>query len=402
MTYSFILRRSASHSSVRGRRNHGRQPSPSVRTQTITSQAEALPITSTNLSDPFLDTTTSTKPTSAKPLRAAPALTSQPSGKLANRRRQPLSNNTASPTPTPAVPVPRSNRRTVNANANANHPVNNAGPNSTISRSDPAPSHMPLRLRQPRLRPIPTPKRSLTSPAPSVDFPICDDMTEVGDHDQYQSDLDFDNDTSTDFDTDMDINTPPVTPTRPARVRPALYTSQKIHFPVYDDGPRTAPLSSATTAFPFSGYNNKTVVSTPSPASRAVRPAFGTMPSLRASGRGTTTPRPRNHRRTPSEGIFAMSSDDDSSSSSASEELKALFGLKLSKGLQTPTHTHTTSGSGTPGTSPSRPTNMMTSKERAAARELAAEKAAAAAGYFASSMFQNSPSPEELPPPSFA
>jgi hypothetical protein len=117
-------------------------------------------------------------------------------------------------------------------------------------------------------------------------FPICDDTTEYGDDD-----------------------TPPHTPvTNGNRNRTAF---------AFDDGPRTAPLSKIPSRFPFR---------TPSP-----------------------TPT-RRHRRTPSEGVFHMSSDEDSSYDMT--EMLTLF----NKGK---------------------------------------------APFFASSSFQNSPSPDELPPPSF-
>jgi len=68
-----------------------------------------------------------------------------------------------------------------------------------------------------------------------------------------------------------------------------------------------------------------------------------------------------------------MSFDEDSSSSDASEELKALFAGMLSKKRRL----------------------NKSSKEDLSRSE--AEKAA----YFASSMFQNSPSPDDLPAPAF-
>ncbi|KAG6337004.1 hypothetical protein ID866_2105 [Astraeus odoratus] len=104
------------------------------------------------------------------------------------------------------------------------------------------------------------------------------------------------------------------------------------------DGPRTAPLSTSE-AFPF----NDVMGATPSPVSR--------------------------HRRTPSEGVFHMSFDEDMPHSDASEELKKLFGLP-----------------------PKRFASVGPSLSRAGKDK---------SGFFASSMFQNSPSPDELPPPAF-
>ncbi|OAX38261.1 hypothetical protein K503DRAFT_783006 [Rhizopogon vinicolor AM-OR11-026] len=109
---------------------------------------------------------------------------------------------------------------------------------------------------------------------------------------------------------------------------------------VSDQGPRTAPLNS-TTGFPFGGHLN---YHTPSP--------------------------PRRHYRSPSEGVFNMSFDEDmTSTSDASEEQKKLFGLMPKK--------HGSVG----------PSVTRAGKDKT--------------GFFASSVFQNSPSPDELPPPPF-
>jgi hypothetical protein len=97
----------------------------------------------------------------------------------------------------------------------------------------------------------------------------------------------------------------------------------------FDDGPRTAPLSSTAHRFPFA-------LSTPSPAVRK-------------------------HNRAPSDGVFNMSFDEDSSTDT-SEELRNLFN------------------------------DLLAHKRRSDGQK---------AGYFASSQFQNSPSPEDLPAPDF-
>jgi len=97
---------------------------------------------------------------------------------------------------------------------------------------------------------------------------------------------------------------------------------------LFDDGPRTAPLSSMTPSFPFA-------LSTPSPAVRK-------------------------HHRAPSDGVFSMSLDEDSSD--ASDGLRNLFN------------------------------DLLAHKRRSDGQK---------AGYFASSQFQNSPSPEDLPAPDF-
>lgn len=132
-------------------------------------------------------------------------------------------------------------------------------------------------------------------------------------------------------------------PTTPAR-KPSTWQQQP---PASDDGPKTAPLSAAAHGFPFN-------FETPSPS-----PAQH---------------RHRRHARAPSEGVFNMSLDEDSSASSdASEELKALFVGMLSNKRQM--------------NRPSKEELCRTEAERAA--------------YFASSMFQNSPSPDDLPAPAF-
>ncbi|KAH7909159.1 hypothetical protein BJ138DRAFT_261811 [Hygrophoropsis aurantiaca] len=105
------------------------------------------------------------------------------------------------------------------------------------------------------------------------------------------------------------------------------------------DGPRTAPLRS-TAGFPFGGSAG----ASPSPS--------------------------RRHYRTPSEGVFNMSFDEDmASTSDASEELKKLFGMLPKR--------YDSVG----------PNVLRAGKDKA--------------GFFASSVFQNSPSPDELPPPAF-
>ncbi|KAG1834793.1 hypothetical protein EV424DRAFT_1468431 [Suillus variegatus] len=108
----------------------------------------------------------------------------------------------------------------------------------------------------------------------------------------------------------------------------------------FEGGPRTAPLN-ASTGFPFGGQLS---CNTPSPS--------------------------RKHFRTPSEGVFHMSFDEDmASASDASEDQRKLFGFM-----------------------PRKPGSVGPSITRAAKEK---------AGFFASSVFQNSPSPDELPPPAF-
>lgn len=128
-------------------------------------------------------------------------------------------------------------------------------------------------------------------------------------------------------------------PSTPAR-KPATWQQQSL----VDDGPRTAPLSNAIHSFPFN-------FDTPSPS---------------------PVPARQRHARGPSDSVFNMSFDEDCSSD-ASEELKALFA------------------------------GMMPNKRRMnkSSREDIARTDAEKEAYFASSQFQNSPSPDDLPAPAF-
>jgi hypothetical protein len=91
----------------------------------------------------------------------------------------------------------------------------------------------------------------------------------------------------------------------------------------------------------------------------------------------------RRHRRAPSEGVFAMSSDDELSGSSENTS-SVLFGVGRS-----------TRPPITPASSFTRTAGL------AAFKELSGSPASAQKGanFFASSVFQNSPSPDELPNP---
>lgn len=295
---------------VQVRRNIARQPSPPV--QTTTSQAEgqlsfANNNSKSNLFDPFIVSSGSDTDNNApRPPTTKPATTpklTNPSGKLARRRQRPTAATAAVTTPTPSKPVPVPRSK---RHARAHSAMMN------ISRSAP-----------------------IISPLSNMGgaFPVCDDMT------------------------DADGLTPPSTPTRKSS------TWQQAS---YNDGPRTAPLSS-TSGFPFGNTSSKggrrSPTSTPSP-----------------------THRHRNHLRSPSEGMFSLSFDEDSASSSdnANEELKMLFGLKhpnkrgQGQNLRGLVHVSNTQQ----------------------LQQTPASKAAKAALY-ASSLFQNSPSPDELPPPAF-
>ena len=197
------------------------------------------------------------------------------------------------------------------------------------------------------LRSRPVPRRASTdlTSAPWDSFPVCDDSSECAD--------------------DSDI-TPPTTPIRDvASVPPKAQkgTWQQESFTV-DDAPRTAPLSS-TFGFPFAGHSP---CSTPTPAQRR-----------------------RNHRRVPSEGVFAMSTDEESPSSSVADLFESMQ-LKRRSPVNIPRQRcYTVPASVSPASFGASPADHLTSSSAPPA----------AAGYFAGSVFQNSPSPDDLPAPSF-
>ena len=173
-------------------------------------------------------------------------------------------------------------------------------------------------------------------------FPVCDDSSEFGD--------------------DSDV-TPPTTPIREVSTAPSKANGswQQGKF-VVDDAPRTAPLAS-TSGFPFVGHSP---CSTPTPAQRR-----------------------RNHRRVPSEGVFTMSADEESPSSSVSDLFESLQ-FKRRSPVSIPRQRCSTVPAGTPSSFGASPLDHFTSSS-----------APPAAGYFAGSVFQNSPSPDDLPAPSF-
>lgn len=259
-----------------------------------------------NLFDPFVLNSTSdnespepapavTSKESAKPLsfRAPPQLVSRPNGKLAHRRQSGQSHG--SPTPSQAVPVARTHgsRNTVNLSKSTPNPTLVTPPRRAARR---AATELPL--------------------AQWDEFPICDDMTVSS----------------------------PTTPVHESASYPSKRLGANWQQTLFDDAPRTAPLSS-TYEYPFA----QLAFVTPSPAARR-----------------------RHHQRVPSEGVFAMSTDEDSSESS--DELKnvlsklSLSGTVMADARRTP--------------SPSMIDGMP-------------------AGFYAGSVFQNSPSPEELPVPAF-
>jgi len=101
--------------------------------------------------------------------------------------------------------------------------------------------------------------------------------------------------------------------------------------------------------------------------SEPVTPPRRRGPKPAASPNSARKQRPRNHKRAPSDSgmVFNMSSDESGSENSRDEDLMAILnGMKM-------------------------------------ARQVAPSTPGQAAGFFASSMFQNSPSPDELPVPMF-
>ncbi|TFK86206.1 hypothetical protein K466DRAFT_493282 [Polyporus arcularius HHB13444] len=188
----------------------------------------------------------------------------------------------------------------------------------------------------------PLPRRASTDMTIRWDsFPVCDDSSEFGGD-------------------DSDI-TPPTTPIResvPSKAAAAATWQQESLF--FDNAPRSAPLSSTV------GFSSAPAApSTPTPAQRR-----------------------RNHRRVPSDGMFAMSSDEGSPSSSVvdlNEQARRHTPVAI------PRQRCYTSPAGTP------------SYEIAPSQPFASASAPSAVyGYFAGSVFQSSPSPDALPVPSFA
>ena len=144
-------------------------------------------------------------------------------------------------------------------------------------------------------------------------FPICDDLTDAEDDDDVFA------------------------PSTPVRSKSGNTARQQPT--VYDDGPRTAPITTPRSGFPF---NSKPVA--------------------------TVTPeRKRQHVRSPSEGVFNLSMDEDSALSSPSD---ASGGFKSQGDISV-------------------------------RRRIASAASTSKKDFWASSKFQNSPSPDVLPVPAF-
>ena len=195
-----------------------------------------------NSFDPFLVSSESdsdnSPPTPTKanpPVRPGPKIVSRPTGKLA-RRRQKVREDPSSPTPAKAMAVLRPHGQLLTWDSRS----------MNLSRS------------------VPSLSTIKSEGVARNEFPICDDLTDAEDDDVFA----------------------PSTPVR-----------SKGPSVVYDDGPRTAPLTNPRSGFLFD----------PKPTP-------------------THTPeRKREHSRFPSEGVFNLSMDEDSSSfspSNASGELQ--------------------------------------------------------------------------------
>jgi hypothetical protein len=186
-------------------------------------------------------------------------------------------------------------------------------------------------------------RRSSTAGTMAFDvFPICDDMTDAGDLSDHE---------------------PPVTPTRP-KVQNQFNTS-----------PRTAP---ATGFFP----------SLPS------APLSAPQQKGRQGG--------RKHKRSPSEGVFHMSSDEDTSSG-WNPSVSTFFQLSKTPGAgkKVPLHAYSSPFKTSQPVTPKFARDFTPAAAQARERQFEKEAAEKVAGYFASSSFQNSPSPDELPDPLF-
>ncbi|KAF8652351.1 hypothetical protein AX16_004381 [Volvariella volvacea WC 439] len=124
----------------------------------------------------------------------------------------------------------------------------------------------------------------------------------------------------------------------------------------------------------------------------------------------------RRHNRAPSGGVFDMSSDEEphtlssTPSGALTPNVEALFNLAVPQRGSISASSSSYIGAGLPSSLPlpsasspfgfSQPTTVPRTRE-SREKQLEREAAAAVAAYFASSNFQNSPSPDELPPPDF-
>jgi hypothetical protein len=176
----------------------------------------------------------------------------------------------------------------------------------------------------------------------------------------------------------------------PISTRPSTFH----HFPICDDMNDVADLSAPTTPPPTRRDHVNNIQTAPISSRTPGAFPFNTMGPPSSP---SPLPRKRKHRRTPSEGVFHMSSDEGLSSGSdgtiLNPNVQALFGLvNTSK----PSSKMLPSAFSTPirAIPPFKRNSPFSGSLRSKC-----ESSEKAAGYFASSMFQNSPSPEELPDP---
>ena len=169
-------------------------------------------------------------------------------------------------------------------------------------------------------------------------------------------------------------------------------TSTFQHFPICDDMNDPADLSAMTTP-PPTPRDHDNLQTAPISSRKPGAFPFNTT-SLPSSP--STLPSKKKHRRTRSEGVYHMSSDEDPSSgpdgTSLNPNVQAFFGL---------VNTSKPSSKMLPST-PIRaipPFKKCFASPSYGSLQSKYEASQKAAGYFASSMFQNSPSPEELPDP---
>jgi hypothetical protein len=185
-------------------------------------------------------------------------------------------------------------------------------------------------------------------------------------------------------------------PVVPRRQSPKMSRSDHIHptstfqhFPICDNLHDQADLSAPPPTCRDLDNNLQTApISSRKPGALPVNMSLPPSPS--------TLPNRKKHRRTQSEGVFHTSSDEDLSSgpngTSLNPNVQALFGL---------VNTHKPSSKMLPSTPirPIPPFKKGSTSPSYGSLQSKSEASEKAADYFANSMFQNSPSPEELPDP---
>ncbi|PPQ66523.1 hypothetical protein CVT26_009496 [Gymnopilus dilepis] len=298
-------------------------------------------------SPPITTAATSTNTTQQAPSQAE-APTTVPPIKSFNLFDPFLDHSTSSPPPSPTL---------------------GSKPSGKLARRRQQMSQQQQQLANQPSKAIPVPKSSqrskpstLSRSEPALhafgEFPVCDDSNSTADQ-EYAS-----------F---------PSTPRRPTHAR---------------SGAQTSPIHTRNGDAPFDFSFTHAPLSTPS------APAGGKRSSA------------RKHRRVPSEGVFNMSSDEDVSSGPGgvvlNANVQALFGLVSGSGKRTSLPAATLFSTPVPardaahysGSRESSPFYSSDASPSSSSESLQYDyEARKKAGYFASSMFQNSPSPEELPDP---